>query len=50
MQKWLVKVYENDKHAFNETFWTRKSAYVFIAKMTGQAPKWSCELVRLGTT
>lgn len=48
MQKWLVKVYENDKHAYNEGFWTRKQAFLFITKVTSQAPKWSCKLLRIG--
>ena len=47
-QKWLVKVFEHDKHAYNEGFWTRKAAVAFIDKVTGMSPKWSCELVRLG--
>jgi hypothetical protein len=48
-QKWLVKVYENNKHAYNEGFWTRKQAVAFIDKVTSSHHKWSAELIRLGT-
>lgn len=50
MQKWLVKVSENNKHAYNEAFWTRKKALEFISKIQASGAKWSCELVRIGAT
>lgn len=47
MQPWLVRVSEDNKHAFNEAFWTKRKALDFIERIQGQGAKWSCELVKL---
>lgn len=45
--KWMVKVFESEKHAYDESFRTRKAAVEFVDKVTSSQVKWSCELVEL---
>lgn len=49
MQRWLVKVYDGEKHAYSEGFWTKAKAVEFMSRISnGSDLRWRAELVRIG--